>query len=220
MLVRGALAAALALPYPVVHADSNLFAPWVGTDLNGAPCKTEYQGYGPFDYTDPANQGRTLTIVTDHHFTPSMEALQEGNTALTIAGDLDYTIRAIPNHHRALYTAIRYWFLGDLAGPYQLNKLQAPECLLNRARHFAPHDHKLVLLEAIYLHKRGLFQKAKERYEEAEAHLEYKGELFYNFGLLHFDLKDYEEARRYAELAREEGYQMPGLDRKLKRVGF
>lgn len=221
ILARSALAAVLALPCGLVQADSKLFAPWVGTDLKGIPCKTEGgQGYGPFDYTDPANQGRTLTIVTDHHFTPSMEALQTGNTGVTIAGDLAYTIRAIPNHHRALYTAIRYWFSGDSTGPYRLEKLQAPECLLQRARHFAPRDYKLAMLEAIYLHKRGLLEKAKERYEEAEAHLEYKGELYYNFGLLYFDMKNYQEARRYAELAREEAYPLPGLDRKLKGVGF
>ena len=215
-----ALAGVLAIACGEADADSMLVAPWVGTDLNGVPCRTEGQGYGPFDYTDPANQGRTLTIVTDHHFTPAMEALQHGNTGVTIAGDLAYTIRAIPNHHRALYTAIRYWFLGDSTGAYKLEKLQAPECLLQRARQFAPRDYKLLLLEGIYLHKRGFLQKAKERYAQAEENLEYKGELYYNFGLLYFDLEDYAQARRYADLAREQAYPLLGLDRKLKKVGF
>ena len=195
-------------------------APYVGEDLNGKPCVGHPGGgFGPFDYTDSANHVERLGLVEGAHFTPPIESVQQGKTSLNVAGDLDYTLKAFPNHHRALYTAIRYWFQGDNFGPYP-NTIPPPECYLYRAKNFAPHDPKILLLEGIYLHKRGRFQDAKKRYQQAESRLDYKGELYYNMGLLSIDLKEFGEAQDYAEKARAAGYPLDGVNRKLKPLGY
>ena len=212
-------AALFALNVGSVNAQTSAVAPYVGEDLSGKPCTGNPQGYGPYDYTDPANRPKHLPLVEGAHFTAQVESLQKGRTALPIAGDLDYTLRAFPNNHRALYTAIRYWFQGDESGPYP-NTIPPPECYLQRAKNFAPHDPKILLLEGVYLHKRGRLEDAKKCYEQAESRLDYKGELYYNMGLLSIDLKEFDEARDYADKARAVGYPLDGVNQKLKRLGY
>jgi len=86
-------------------------APWVGLDLNGINCTGRGQGYGPFDYRTATEFQRHIVEV--RHFTPDMELLKGGKAGgispiLEIPSNLDYTLSALPNHHRALLTAIRF----------------------------------------------------------------------------------------------------------------
>ena len=56
--------------------------------------------YGPFDYR---THKKELEIVEGEHFTPEVERLERGNrSGVNPGGDIDYTLRASPNHHRAL----------------------------------------------------------------------------------------------------------------------
>ena len=66
------------------------------------PCGALTNSYGPFDYRTSKAE---LKIVEDYHFTPDVETLRHGNTA-TVGGDIDYTLRASPNHHRALMSMV------------------------------------------------------------------------------------------------------------------
>lgn len=74
-------------------------------------CGSLQNAFGPFDYRDPEARGEPLRLVESAHFTPSVESLVKGNSG-TVAGDLDYTLRAFPNHHRALYSVAQYAFRG------------------------------------------------------------------------------------------------------------
>ena len=93
---------------------------WVGTDLAGAPCSGSRQGYGPYDYTDPrtrkGGKDAPLSLVERYHFTPDVENLVGGNTSLGPEGDLNYTITAFPNHHRALKSGIEWATIGPNGG--------------------------------------------------------------------------------------------------------
>lgn len=62
-------------------------------------CGALQNAFGPFD--DRTARGYNLDVVGSYHFTPPVEALIRGASG-TIGGDLDYTLRAFPNHHRAL----------------------------------------------------------------------------------------------------------------------
>src|SRR5437868_1067555 len=62
--------------------------------------------YGPFDYRTATAYQKQLVEIIGAHFTSSVESLQHGNTA-PIGGELDYTLRAFPNHRRALLAMIR-----------------------------------------------------------------------------------------------------------------
>ena len=57
--------------------------------------------YGPFDYLNRFNLKEQLDIVEIGHFTPNVENLEKGNTG-PLGAELNYTLHAWPNHHRAL----------------------------------------------------------------------------------------------------------------------
>ena len=63
----------------------------------------ETGGYGPYDYTNPIHFREKLPIVEGAHFDAGVESLRGHlkKNAGTLDGDLDYTLRAFPNHHRA-----------------------------------------------------------------------------------------------------------------------
>jgi hypothetical protein len=58
--------------------------------------------FGPFDYRTPED-APSREMVTSAHFTDDVAAGIKGNTG-TIGADLDYTLKAIPNHPGALAT--------------------------------------------------------------------------------------------------------------------
>lgn len=109
-------------------------APWVGVNLKGLPCTGKGQGYGPFDYIK-AEERSEMPIGESYHFKADIENLTNKDPS----GDLDYTLRAIPNHHRALLSAIRYQL--KLNNKLIKGALVSPaECYLQRAIHFSPKD--------------------------------------------------------------------------------
>src|SRR5690606_30108360 len=85
--------------------------------------------YGPFDYRKHPDK---LPRVEQFHFTPRVEALVGGESTVHIGGDLSFTLRAFPNHPRALYAMTRYSEL--LGGVSRLPGTQYPvECYFDRA---------------------------------------------------------------------------------------
>src|SRR4051794_345698 len=100
--------------------------------FNDEDCGALKNAYGPFDYRTGQAQ---LAVVDSNHFTPEVENLKRGENA-TIGGDLDYTLRASPNHHRALMSLTNY--------AVRMNTTKAPnmprsvDCYFDRARRFAP----------------------------------------------------------------------------------
>ena len=60
--------------------------------------------FGPYDYTK-AEDRDNLPVVEKHHFGPEVQKLKPGQDT---GGDLDYTLRAFPNHHRALERMIEF----------------------------------------------------------------------------------------------------------------
>ena len=208
-------------------SDQNLG--WPGNTLASNECYGGGQGFGPFDYTDPETarpgkygQSPPLHLVEIAHFTPEVEHLVRGKSG-AIYGDLDYTLRAFPNHHRALWSMVRY-YLGQIkaVGYETLKKNELthdgappPECYFNRAIVFAPEDPMVPAIFGIYLHRRGMLDAALASYMKAEKQLRKHAELAYNMGLLYVDLGNLEKAREYAERAQTLGYPLSGLQRKI-----
>lgn len=185
-----------------------------GEDLD---CGELTNPYGPYDFTDPAHREEFLPVVEKFHFTKNVEALIRGKSD-TITGDLHYTLRAFPNHHRALDSMARYQFQHKrpFGAPYY-----SAECYFVRAIRFKPYDGVVRLIYGIFFHKRGDFQSAEVRYLEAlklvpEAS---SAEVFYNLGLLYIDLKMWGKAIEFAQKAYDGGHPLPGLKNRLKRAG-
>lgn len=190
--------------------------PWVGETLDGRVCSLiatgVAEGYGPFDYRFHKDR---LPLVEGAHFTPDVENLVRGKTAEHPMPDINYTLNRFPNHHRALYAAIRY-ALGESSYPRREGFYA--ECYLQRAINFSPTDPTPYLLFGLYLHRMQKLDRSLEMYEKAENLAPNDGNLMYNLGLLHFDKGNYGESRRYAEEAYRRGIDLPGLRRKLQEA--
>ncbi|MGZ3814278.1 MAG: tetratricopeptide repeat protein [Mucilaginibacter sp.] len=201
-------------------------APWVGVDLKGSNCSGGVQGFGPYDYTSSAdkkmNIGGTdnpLNLVERAHFTPNVEGLIGGQSAAgALESDLDYTLRAWPNHHRALLSVIKYQL--DVKNKLRKGKLLAPpECYLQRAIHFSPHDAVTYSLFGHYLRKMGHLEDAVKYYQKALELDRGNVKIAYSFSLLLIDLKRYEEAVKYAKIAYQTKGAPKALKQKLEKIG-
>lgn len=183
------------------------------TEVNALACGSLDNHYGPFDYSDPVQRAEKLPIVDRNHFNSDVENLIRGQSG-TIMGDLDYTLRTFPNHHRALNAVARY----DLRGGKPEQFLTA-ECYFERAMRFQPRDGMVYLINGVYLHSKGELETAEERYLQALQLLPDNAEAHYNLGLLYVDMKRYDDANAQAVEAYRLGHPLQGLKRKLIRLG-
>lgn len=176
-------------------------------------CGDLANAFGPFDYrTIPAEPKR---LVESAHFTPSVETLKRGNTGL-LGADLDYTLRAIPNHPRALYAMTR---LGEREHRTTPRGAHYPvECYYDRAIRFRPDDARVRVLYAIFLIKNKRPKEALPQLELAEDGAK-DPEVAYNLGLAWFDLENYDKAMTFAAKAYASGITVPGLRQRLQSVG-
>lgn len=177
-------------------------------------CGELANGYGPFDYTDPVDYREKLPIVEGAHFTPEVEALIKGSTG-SLWRDLDYTLRAFPNHHRALYAVARY----ALQPGSPPSDVYSPDCYFQRALAFKPDDGMVHMIYGIFLHKRSKFPEALTEYKKAVDLIPSSAEAHYNLGLLYVDLHENESAKAQAIKAYELGYPLQGLKDKLRALG-
>lgn len=169
----------------------------------------------PLDYRDRIGEAANLHMVEVRHFTPEVEGLIKGNTGSLVL-DIDYTLRQIPNHYRALSAMARYQLQNprpDNAGWYTV------ECYFERALAFTPDDPNIYVIYAVYLHRKKDYEKALEFYSEAARLGLDTAEYHYNLGLLYFDMKDFAKARKEADKAYGRKYPLPGLKNKLQRAG-
>lgn len=192
---------------------------WPGATLAGVPC----YGEGNDTRFDFLSERGKIGIVERFHFYSDIERLALHNSRLD--GDLDYTLRSIPNHHRALWARVRFHLrlIKDedsrraLVAREQVREGNPPpECYFQRATVFNPNDGMVPAIFGIYLHKIGMFEAALTEYKRAQELIPNYSELAYNMGLLYLDMGDLAEARKYADKARDLGHPLRGLRRKLE----
>ena len=84
----------------------------------------------PLNYNDPdpGNRGFIRT-VEEYHFSPQVESLRRGSTS-PLPIDLDYTLRHVPNHYRALASFAKWDLANRLAAQRQPRDA---ECFFRRA---------------------------------------------------------------------------------------
>lgn len=186
----------------------------------GTPARTD-GGYGPYDYTDPTHYREKLPVVNNYHFSPRVENLiggQNDNVA-SAGGDLSYTLMAFPNHHRALAAMVRLSMKENKPKPY--GSKYSIECWLDRAIQWRPQDGTVRMVYGNYLASPKIkrYKEAIPHYDLAESLLKNNPNLFYNMGLLYFNLKDYPKARSYAKKAYTGGFPLAGLKDLLVKAG-
>jgi len=176
-------------------------------------CGDLANAYGPYDYR---TEKKKLRVVESFHFTPAVENLQHGNTG-TIGGDLNYTLRASPNHHRALYAMMR---LGARLKVSQPSGAEFPvECYFDRAIRFRPDDAQVHVLYGFYLIAGKRPEEARQQFQAAERLELTDPQVMYNLGLGYADLKDYDKSLQYAHKAYKAGVRFAGLRERLQQAG-
>lgn len=188
--------------------------------LTPAAQSAEYCGdlknaFGPFDYRNTEDR-KNLPIVERAHFTSEVERLVKGNTG-RIGGDLDYTLRAFPNHHRAL-AALANLALRD-KNPRPDGARYSVDCFFERAIRFQPSDGIVRMVYGSYLSRLGNAENALKQFNEAVALEPENANINYSLGLLHFKKKNYDDARKYAKKAYSLGFPLPWLKDRLNETG-
>lgn len=169
--------------------------------------------YGPYDYRTERDR---LRIVEEAHFSPQIQAL--AGSEWDLAGNLNYTLKSAPNHHRALVAVVRF---GEKFKSEQTEHLEFPiECYFNRALRFRPDDTVVRALYAQYLGKRGRKADAIQQLDAAIPLAVENPLSQYNIGLVFFELKEYQRALQQAQRAREMGFERPELMEQLRKVGL
>lgn len=169
-----------------------------------------------FDFLDPASKPR-LDIVEEYHFTPEIENLQHGLTGY-IPGELDFVLRALPNHYRALVAMGRWQQMHPKMPDSLEGRVHTADCYFKRAIWFRGEDPNLHALYGIYLHQTGRLDDAEREYDIAEKLGSENPELYYNRGLLKLKKGDLEAAQAYADKAYAKGYPLPGLRDMLAKA--
>lgn len=200
---------------PVLLALSVLMAAGPALAQTGAAaCGSLQNGSnGPFDYRVDRDK---LKIVEDFHFTPQVEALVSGQSSV-ISGDLDYTLRAFPNHHRALIAMSRLGLRHK-----SLTAPQAPrsvECYFDRALRFRPDDTVARMLYATYLRDIKRLPDALKQVDQAIEIGKDNAFTQYNAGLVLADMGEFERALQQAHKAEAMGFMRKELREKLQAAG-
>ena len=190
---------------------------YASTDADtGSDCGSIQNAYGPFDYTDPSRKPN-LRLVEGAHFTNEVKQLIKGKSSY-LMGDIDYTLRAFPNHHQALYSMMNY----RLKNPWTTTAGQlgrSADCYFKRAIEFKRDDPTVRMIYGIYLHKKKQYESAIAQYLFALKAAPDYSELLYNIGLSYFENNEHDQALKYAKKAYALGYPLPGLKNKLTQSG-
>lgn len=181
-------------------------------ELEGG-CGSLTGSFGPFDYRIALDRH---AIVETYHFTRQVERLQSGQSA-SLGADIGYTLRAFPNHPRALLAMMR---LGQrdkterpVGSPYTVR------CFFERAVRFTPDDGIVRALFGMYLARKGERAEAMDQLETASALAASDVNIHYNAGLAYLELSEFERALTHAHAAYRLGSPLPGLRDRLKSAG-
>lgn len=200
------VAAAQAQPVPGCGDLQNAFGPW---------------DYRPAFYIAPSgdnmSQQEKLHLVERAHFTPGVESLLQGNTSRAPGPDLDYTLRAFPNHHRALVSVIR---LGELEKTPQPRGMRyTVECWLDRAAWFQPEDVIVRMIRAGYYAKHDRRSDALKDLDAAAAVAGDSPFTHYNLGLSYVEVEAWDQALAEAHRAMALGMPRTDLRERLVAAG-
>lgn len=208
------------LPAPAAYAQAGYrkgpAAPWVGKTAEGQKCTGGQPTAGPWDYLQRRKWAGPLASIEEHHFNRNVELLIRGISTEPM-GDIDFTLRAFPNHHRALTSAVNFR-VRNKRWP-QTSKGRQAECYLQRAIAFSPKDPTLHPLLAHVLHRLNKPTQALVSYRKAIADHPRDVMLKYNMGLALTDIKQYKQASRIATEIYAADFPLPALKRRLVAAG-
>jgi hypothetical protein len=189
-----------------------------------AGCGSLANNYGPHDYRDwkdlppidPVTKEMSpLQLVEGAHFIDTCEALFKCKRG-SIGADLDYTLRAFPNHHRALVAMMRYGELTRKAQPPDAR--YTVDCYFRRALVWRPEDAIARLLYVTYLNENKRVADAKVQLKEAARQAGDNPFTVYNLGMVALDLNEVDMAVDAARRSYGAGMKHPALRQRLQAM--
>lgn len=190
----------------------------VATDFG---CPVLRHGYGPYDYR--STKPEKLRLVEGAHFFPNVENLREGTPHpnrgyIVVPGsEIDYTLRAFPNHHRALMALSRLALRDKSERPKGLKA--NVDCYFQSAINFRDDDSYVYLIYGIHLLKKEKVQEALEKFDKAKELGDDSANLHYNLGLAYFQAKRFDDSLSAARKAYDAGFPLQGLKNMLIHAG-
>ena len=192
-----------------IFTSSPAFAQAVGSSCGTL---TSPGQYGPYDFRTDRDK---VQIVLINHFTPATEALLPSKLGPP-GGDIDYTLRALPNYHLALIAMMR---LGEKEKTSQpKGSTHSIECWFERAILFRPTDAVVRMIYSTYLNSKGRIPDANTQLEFAAVYAKDNAFTHYNIGLHYLDLKNYDKALVQAHKATALGWTQTELRDQLRAV--
>lgn len=182
---------------------------------DSSACGSLKNPYGPYDYRKDRPK---LPIVEGAHFTPEVEMLVRGHTATRPGADIDYTLRASPNHHRALVAMAKLAERSDGLNPRDMR--YSADCWFDRAIRFAPDDHLARLIYAQFLGRTKRTADAELQLKAIAQANPSEALTWLNLALVYTDLQRWPAAREAAERARSLGLERNALNERLTLAGF
>ena len=169
---------------------------------------------GPFDYR--VEQGAARRMVESNHFTPNVESLVRGNTG-SVGSEITFTLRAFPNHHRALVAMM------NLGEKLKTNEPRGAgysvECFFIRALTFRPDDTVARMIYAKFLASKGRKPEALSQLESTTQQAGDNGFTHYNLGLIYLELNEFDRALAQAHRALALGFAKTELQQRLQAAG-
>lgn len=174
----------------------------------------ENPAYGPLDYRTATQLQRNL--VEHAHFTDEQFTLRKGKTG-ALGWDIGYTLRAYPNHPRALL-AMQRLVEKEKKNPAN-DAIYTIECYYERALRFQRDDHVIRMFYVNFLIGKGQSETATEQLDYVLQTREDDPYTQFNAGMLFFDMKNYDRALQQAHKAMAMGFAKPELRDRLVAVG-
>ena len=173
-------------------------------------CGSLASSFGPYDYRTA--DAPTKHIVESNHFNSGVEALIGGMTG-ALGGDIAYTLRVFPNHHRALISMMNLGL--KLKVPMAPGAGYSVECFFTRAMRFKPDDAIVRMIYAKYLSSTGRRPEAIKELEIASGLEKENGFTQYNVGLFYLEMNEFDRALARAHAALSLGFDRPALKERL-----
>lgn len=230
----GAYVKSKKLHYGLVIAAFAILSSFLATapafaQVDASLCGSLENAFGPYDYRadhhiqamgDQMPHSEKRLLVEGPHFSARVENLigaQSGGQSGPPGADIDYTLRAFPNHHRALMAVMRYGEKTNSQQPAGLRR--TVECYFERAIRFKPDDTIARIIYSTYLVKNKRVPEAVVQLESATRIAADNAFSHYNIGLAYFDMKIYDRALAQAHRALALGFERMELRDQLEKAG-
>lgn len=165
------------------------------------------------DYYSPVKR-EFLDVVNYYHMRPK-EKLHNQSVVTYNVGDINYTLKHIPNHPLALRRAT----ITCTEHPDLIHCAKVKDLFL-KAVEWDPQQPNTRVLYGVFLQIQEYEQDALEQYQLALTLKPGMADAHYNIALIYYKQENWEKAAEHAKAAYANGHRAPSLRRKLSDKGL